>query len=234
MISRDAREILRLPESFTFAELKTAFRAKSFFAHPDAGGSDEAFRLLVEAFDLLKGSARIGGDKETVEGRPLSELGQGYPLTESAKTCELCEGRGYRIFHRRKRQMLQCDKCGGTGLNRYPCRKCEGEGSYVNSKGKRRKCSWCEGSGWFYPSAVAEAGVKESTVPFIPGTKNRGRICFACDGTGEVEGWVVREDEEEEYYAVCERCNGVGETKLFNPVIPRGLFAQLDKAVQKP
>jgi DnaJ-class molecular chaperone len=232
LTSEEAREVLGVSvEVFTVAQLKSAFRRQSFLVHPDTGGNEESFQRLVQAFEVLKGSAKIVGGKETVEGRPLSELGKGYPLTQSAKTCDLCEGRGYRVFHRKKRQTIKCDKCGGTGLNRYPCRKCDGEGTYVNSQGKKRRCSWCGGSGWFYPPA-SETDAQGSTAPLIPGTKKQGRICFDCDGTGKVEGWEI--DGEEEYYAVCERCNGIGETQMFNPVLPRGFLSQLDKKARTP
>lgn len=43
-------DVLGVPRSATLAELKAAFRARALTAHPDHGGSDEAFRALVRAF----------------------------------------------------------------------------------------------------------------------------------------------------------------------------------------
>lgn len=55
--SNAARSIwttLGVDAKVTAAELKRAFRLRSLEAHPDRGGSDQAFRELVEAYDEAK------------------------------------------------------------------------------------------------------------------------------------------------------------------------------------
>lgn len=47
-----------------FAALKKAFRAAMFKSHPDYGGSNEAARDTMEAFEVLRHKfPRIGGEK---------------------------------------------------------------------------------------------------------------------------------------------------------------------------
>ena len=49
----EARALLGLPEDHTRADILRAFRKAAFKAHPDAGGSAELFRRVVEARDRL-------------------------------------------------------------------------------------------------------------------------------------------------------------------------------------
>jgi hypothetical protein len=49
----EARALLRLPEDHNRADILRAFRKAAFKAHPDAGGSAELFRRVVEARDRL-------------------------------------------------------------------------------------------------------------------------------------------------------------------------------------
>jgi hypothetical protein len=49
----DAVELLGVPGDYTKADVLSAFRRKAKAAHPDAGGTAEMFRKLVEARDRL-------------------------------------------------------------------------------------------------------------------------------------------------------------------------------------
>lgn len=225
---------LGLNGGFTAVELKKAFRARSFICHPDAGGSSEEFHKLQEAYRTLEPWAKAEeGIKEqaTVDGTALSELGQGYPLTESARPCEDCDGHGYREMHEPSGHIeAECDVCGGTGLVRHPCNRCGGTGQYKNPKtGKvAGECYNCKGSGWFYPYRKKRLGRRTFEtfwsafhVKYIPGTTKIGQNCKECLGTGTREVPTG----ERTFYVRCSTCGGVGEVKMWNPVLPRGLFA---------
>ncbi len=54
MTLRMAREVLGVSSLSTPAEVRTAFREAAKRAHPDAGGSDGAFRQVVEAYRRLR------------------------------------------------------------------------------------------------------------------------------------------------------------------------------------
>ncbi len=51
----DPHDVLGLSPGFTQDELKAAYRAAAKRTHPDLGGSDEKFRHVQEAYDILRG-----------------------------------------------------------------------------------------------------------------------------------------------------------------------------------
>ena len=230
-----ARELLMKEEVFSLRELKTAFRNKAMVEHPDHGGDAERFIHFQDAFELLKDFATEGGrvkaGTETEDGTLLSTLGNGYPLTVSAKTCEVCEGRGYNSFPRtNENKEVACPDCQGTGAFSYACRGCWGTGSNTSPRDGKviGKCNMCGGSGRFYPPYK---GPRVSRITWIPvykditlsnGQKIRANACSQCESTGRI--WVTVRGTER-FYAKCNICSGVGEVKIYNPVIPRGLFA---------
>jgi len=233
MTEQEARNLLEIGDAFTPQDLKTAFRKASMTKHPDIGGSQEDFIALMGAFDLLKPLASATGAATgelkkitTVDGRPLSELGKGYPITISARTCDSCNGLGYREFHEQRSVMATCKRCGGCGMVRYPCKRCGGDGKYKHPRSGKvvGECHRCKGSGWFYPEDKRRHrgtfGVFERVV-YIPGTDRPARKCGACNGLGR--SWQEI-DQGGALYAECMKCHGVGEIKMGNPVIPRGYF----------
>lgn len=54
MTRREALKVLGLPQQFDEKQLKSAYRSRSMVAHPDKGGSAEAFLRVSEAYDLLR------------------------------------------------------------------------------------------------------------------------------------------------------------------------------------
>ncbi len=50
------------------AEIRQAYRAKALTAHPDKGGSEEAFKALGEAYAVLKDAMRrVAHDAEMAD-----------------------------------------------------------------------------------------------------------------------------------------------------------------------
>jgi DnaJ-class molecular chaperone len=217
-----AKELLGLA-AFTLAELKAAFRKLSFKHHPDVGGKPEKFRELTEAFETLKSRTTIA--EEIKEGRLhdgtlITELGKGFPITESAKTCDACDGKGYSVSREKDIGLVECPDCQGTRVRHYPCRACNGSGRYQN----RVDCRLCKGSGKFYPKSKGY-GAWPFWIPqaYIPGTVYVGLPCKKCGGEGSLNQPIATERIN---YVRCWECHGVGEIKMWNPVIPRGLFAK--------
>lgn len=234
MDSSEARQVLNIEGDFSAIELKKAFRTCSFICHPDAGGSVDEFQRLQDAHKVLQpqASEREGiQGLSTVEGRAFSDLGHGYPLTESARPCDDCDGHGYRKMHEPTgHEEAECGDCGGTGLMRYACNRCRGTGDYKHpGTGKVvGECYGCKGTGWFYPERKRDAhkgfGFDSFwgafNVKYIPGTRKIGQNCKKCLGTGIVDTPIG----ERTFYIVCPACDGVGEIKMWNAVLPRGLF----------
>lgn len=211
------------------------YRKLSFKFHPDHGGDADDFKKLTDAFKLLakvfKDIGVAGSDDiVTICGRQLSDLGKGYPITESACTCDECDGMGYRKYSGLKEgtgEYRSCEECGGDGVMSHPCKKCGGTGRYIHPRSGKDigECYRCKGSGKFYPFSKKRFDEKHyfhvfmfNEDPYIPGTRNRGIRCPACSGAKEVE---IKTDGKP-FFRVCEKCDGIGEVKMWNPVIPRG------------
>jgi len=231
MKTAQAMEILGIDPDVRFSaiELKTSFRRMSLIKHPDAGGSVDEFNELQEAYEVLKGAVVEEGkmsETRVVDGTLLSELGRGYPLSVSARLCEDCEGRGYREFESVQRtEWRPCSECEGSGLLSYPCNRCGGTGRYKHPRTGKDvgECFGCKGSGKFYPKSKSYRDGWFLRVPrYIPRTKAIGVPCKVCGGKGESPVAV----KTEKLLARCVGCSGIGEIKIWNPVIPRGFLAK--------
>lgn len=234
----EAKAKLGLEETFTFGQLKKAYRVFAMFMHPDRGGTEENFNEIQTAFDLLQNHCSDSEDREksevTIGGKPLSEFGNGYPITESAKICDNCEGRGYKEFKESTNMIsVNCPDCKGDGAFWVPCKKCGGDGKY----GSRGTCFLCNGTGKFYPPYKQSSfnrgnpffGFMDSVMPMSRSIKTKDGVkwikvnrCKHCTGHGIVD--MPNPDKFHKYYLACDDCGGVGEVKMWNPVIPRGLM----------
>lgn len=229
-----ARELLDLPGEFSFADLKRSFRKQCFFAHPDQGGSSELFGRLQDAFYALKFKAFVPEEMahKTIQGDFLSDLGKGLPLTVSAKDCDICKGKGYTSYHKvtygydDDDYAVTCSSCSGRGVFSYPCRACKGEGKLPNPKTGKLiiECPSCEGSGRFYPEVKKGEFIYNVAFKTIKGKRRKIYKCKTCKGWGEVLGKKKEIKDEKFTYSTCDYCGGVGEIRIYNPVIPRGLF----------
>lgn len=238
-----ARDLIPgLNGEFTLKELIKAYRRQSFVVHPDHGGTAEEFSILQDAFDFLKPQAVHELGKEvyelqTIDGTPLAELGQGLPITVSAKECEFCEGKGYKVFYNYT-QDVTCPACEGEGTFWLPCKKCNGTGDYRHPKTNKviGECNLCGGNGRFYPRFRRQNvdprdvwswmifGRPEFVV--LPNGQRRAvNACKECRGHGSVK----KERKDKPTYIRCDQCEGTGEIKIYNPVIPRGFLVGVKK-----
>ena len=239
MITAEARKLIGIDaDAYTLPQLKKAFRTQSFIHHPDHGGTEESFQKLHEAYEaLLQGSVSAAGphvpiETETIEGNPLADLGKGYPLTESAITCDICHEAGFKAFHDRVSKEKTCSMCRGTGAFSYPCGGCRGTGKNTNPQTGLpvADCIACGGVGRYYPPSKDNSRhggftVKHITLP--DGTPVRANKCNTCRGSGTVS--YLADLDEVSCYTRCRKCEGRGEVKIYNPVLPRGLFAVGEK-----
>lgn len=221
-----------LKTGYSMQELKSAFRRVAANTHPDVGGDREEFERAMSFFNVLSAHCTnsdgmiVEGDK-TIEGHCLTDLGKGYAITESAKTCEACKGKGYTSFRKEWDQKYQaCDACNGTGLFSYPCKKCGGSGEYSRNGKVAGECNLCHGSGRFYPENKRPSRRFHDAFRYIPGTMKLGITCKKCNGHGKL--WVPVMSNKL-FHTICRQCDGVGEVKIFNPVLPRGLFVAMSK-----
>lgn len=67
-----ARVLLGVPAAASAAEIKTAFRNEARRAHPDGGGCETAFRLLVTARDVALGEVSCRSTDPKTDPQPFS------------------------------------------------------------------------------------------------------------------------------------------------------------------
>lgn len=193
-----AQKILGVTLPIAALPLKAAFRRKALTAHPDQGGYHEAFLELTEAYNTIKNS-EFCFDVGNREAR----CEDGTPLRDLGKGFPITEAA-------------------------VPCNSCQGRGYHMHGK---KDCEHCDGQGTFdkrYKPCPACMGISSVTFFGIYCRKCRGRgkviwqqlhrpiTCRFCEGSGSVEN----------YYNRCRDCKGVGETKMWNPVLHRGLLAR--------
>jgi DnaJ-class molecular chaperone len=185
---------LRFP--MTMETLKVAYRASARKSHPDAGGNSEKFRKVQEAYEYLCDLNEFADEDGKVVGPATTRDGRALH--------DLGRGLGPTKNGR------PCDDCRGVGYHTIrdirawdrcncavDCYRCTGTGRIADKRGGPfglfgRDCPACFGSG---------LGV----------LKNHKR----CRGTGKIARG------ESVSYSACTKCNGCGETEMFNPVFPK-------------
>lgn len=227
-----AMSVLGLDEEFTQRDLRKAYRIMSMQFHPDRGGTSEQFETLTKAYGALKSRALKDGvksDEQTVEGVPIEELGKGYPLTVSAVECDVCKGKGWKGYAEIKEVEVVCPKCCGEGTHWYECENCGGTGDYItpHTNTITGRCYKCDGTGRFYPkyrrNTLFDRFFKVVMIKDKPIQVN---ICLNCNGTGKTK---VKKRLDNAMKCKCQECDGIGEVKIYNPVLPRGYLIGKEK-----
>lgn len=217
-VAKFAQEVFCLELPLGLEELKKAYRKASKKLHPDVeGGDEEAFKAMRSAYDFIAGlygnmpgifrqkSEESGSSFTTVtkEGIPLSELGLGLGPTTNGRDCDICGHNGYTTHH--GKHYVVCQACNEQGMvpKKFCCRACNGSGKFTQQRTQRVvNCRKCNGTGIF-------------THPFS------SNPCPVCFGTKTL--WS--EDTRRVFYNRCWKCEGTGEIKIFNPMLPKGALA---------
>lgn len=205
-----AANVFGLSLPICLPEFKKAYRIAAKTLHPDNGktGNAEAFLEIQWAYEHLSKTPEAfeGAPPSTittVDGTPLSELGKGLGPTTNGRICPECDGNGYESVEGFGSWKV-CDRCiGGRVPRSFTCRPCNGTGKFTQKNSRRIvNCRVCRGTGLFNHPTL---------------TMN----CPDCDGTA-----TVRIPGQNVSYHTCWKCRGVGEIKIFNPVIPKGALSK--------
>lgn len=108
---------LGLPPSATKEEVRTAYKALVKRTHPDVpGGGADAFRRIVEAFEVLTRGTKILSTSRTAFDAYIAQRARAmrreFMATGAAERCSACGGFGVTtegIYSRK------CGACGGRG-----------------------------------------------------------------------------------------------------------------------
>jgi len=211
-------------KEFSDEDLKYAYRVYSRRTHPDLNPNDPnataKFKEVAEAYETLKGKAKLASKiGRTEEGDLISDLGKGLGPTVNGKDCEDCKGKGYTTeeTHGRKR----CPTCNpGWGWYNPPCRRCNGTGRFRVNGVDRGVCNGCGGTGKYskqLPCPTCNPKGKSDR----PNYRDPYAMLFGMlDDLGYVQ------TTESVSYHTCTGCKGTGETKMFNPVLRKGLLGR--------
>ena len=234
---KDYYEVLGVPRSATPDEIKKAFRKLARKHHPDAGGSEERFKELNEAYEVLSDEEKrsqydqfgqyFGGSVPPGAGGPggpfpggggfqwsnvdLGDFGGGGGNLGDLFGSMFGGGMGGQAAQNRARR--------GADLSYDMTISFEDALQGTSTKidvERTEKCPTCKGSG-------AKPGTSPTTCPACNGTGHTAqaagpfsfsRPCPRCGGTGKV------------IESPCSTCKGRGEvrrTKPFTVNIPAGV-----------
>jgi molecular chaperone DnaJ len=213
-------DILGIEKSATQEEVKKAFRKKAMESHPDKGGSEEKFREVSEAYDVLSDdqkrnqydtTGRVGGGQQFG--------GHGFNMEDIFSQFGDFFGNPFRQQRQRRggdlRVQLTVDLLdvmnGGSKKIKYKrqntCNPCSGRGGT-----EVKRCLACNGSG--------ERVVSQQT-PF--GNIQHSTPCNECNATGQKIG------------NKCSTCKGEG-TQLTEETVdinlPKGVANGMNLSMQ--
>lgn len=184
MNTENLYDILGVKENATQEDIKKIYRKLAKENHPDAGGSEEKFKKISQAYDTL-GDENKRKDYDQSKNNPFGQgfnfgdafnsmFNQRRPSQKPVHTSNISipigvitsyNGGKQNITYRRQNK---CEPCNGTGGDKINCRVCNGSGVVVRQVGTgmfvqimQTACESCSGRGFHF---------KE--------------MCYSCNGNG--------------------------------------------------
>ncbi len=200
----------KLSVPFSLENLTSCFRKACKKCHPDLGGDAEIFKVISSLYShVLENKLRFSylfTDHITViglvttQGDLLDDLGKGLGQMVNGSKCASCDHKGYT--ENCAQAWSKCISCEGRGriIYKQNCLSCSGSGKFTQARSRRIvNCLTCHGSGFTNRPGI--------------------NLCFKCWGSGELpsKGMIVS-------YNTCYACKGSGETRMFNPVLRKGVL----------
>jgi molecular chaperone DnaJ len=195
--------ILGVEENSTQEEIKKAYRKKAVEHHPDKGGSEEEFKKISEAYDML-GDEQKRKQYDNQKNNPFAGFGGGggNPFEDFF---------GNQFYRQRKRvvpdkvieitvgvlESYNANEKTITYQRKHPCNTCNGGG------GDKTKCNSCNGVGY--------SEIKIGTGIFVQIVR---QPCALCKGNGFM------------YKTRCTTCNGettVNSMETITIKLPHGI-----------
>jgi len=167
MTRHEALTILELREDATENDIKKAYKKQSKTAHPDVGGSKEAFQKISDAYNTLT----KGEDEQPTMEEFIRRSGFGFSGFNNFRheqqhiptlNLTLEEAFNGGVINRNVPSLKTCTQCNGAGRTGSPCTECNGSGQKMSRNGnmlfsqtchrcggfgKVDKCPTCNGSG---------------------------------------------------------------------------------------
>lgn len=165
-------DILGVNENSTQEEIKKAYRKLAVEHHPDKGGSEDKFKKVSEAYQILSNNDKkvkydeqrnnpFGGAFNPYQGFYGSQFHTSRKRTVPDKIIEVVVGAvdsylsGDKIITYNRE--TKCNDCNGSGGDKTTCMVCNGQGFYIHKVGNglfsqifQQVCNNCRGSGFQY------------------------------------------------------------------------------------
>ena len=162
-------DVLGVKENATQDEIKKQYRKLAKENHPDAGGKEETFKKISQAYDVLgdenkrrdydqrKNNPFGGGNDLNDMFNSMFNRSQQRPVHVSNITVNIGVLNSYKggkqsLTYRRQNK---CEPCNGTGGDRVSCRTCNGSGIVMKQFGNgmfvqviQTACETCSGKGF--------------------------------------------------------------------------------------
>ena len=201
-------KILNVEFPFTMKALRNAYWRRSKETHPDAGGSNEAFRKSQEAYEFLQPYCSEELSQKEIEDIEWKrrKVEEEFPF-KNFVDCDRCNGKGKWVEEapdfRYKEETIICQRCHGTGVYTNQCRVCNGTGKFKQHNGRIVDCIRCNGSGFY-----------------------KVGNCFTCHGEGFLHIETLENHGRKKVYHVCHVCDGTGKIEIWNPVLKKGVVSK--------
>jgi len=184
-------QILGVNENATQDEIKKSYRKLALEHHPDKGGSEEEFKKISTAYDVL-GNEQKRKDYDNQKNNPFGNFGNGGGFNPFEDFFG-----GNPFFQQRKRtapdkiinlnvgvidsylssdvrvnytRNVECNTCNGKGGTKKTCDHCRGEGYFTIKNGTglfvqviRQICGSCKGDGFTYLNTCSTCNGQTST-----------------------------------------------------------------------
>lgn len=175
MNTEDYYQVLGVEENSTQDEIKKAYRKLAVQYHPDKGGSEEQFKKISEAYNIL-GDENKRSQYDNQKRNPFGNFNGGFnPFDDffgsvrhetsrrgvpdkiidiDISVIESYNGVEKTVTYQQKHK---CDTCNGQGGDKTTCNNCQGHGVITQQIGTglfvqiiRSTCSQCNGKGFRY------------------------------------------------------------------------------------
>lgn len=180
-MTEDLYEILGINKTSTKAEIKKAYRSKAKVHHPDKGGSDEMFKKVSYAYDVLSDdNKRSRYDSMGHDGLKVNQGGGGHPSGFDAEFIK-------NFFRDQQQQQQQSRFSIKVKLNITVEEAFLGV-TKTFQYDRQAKCEPCKGRGGSNP-----------------------RTCTNCSGSGKHITIIQTAHGHMQQISDCQVCAGVGE-----------------------
>lgn len=189
MSSQNYYEILGVDEKATQQDIKKAYKKLAMEHHPDKGGSEEKFKSISQAYEIL-GDESKRAQYDNQRNNPFSTFGGGFnPFEDLFQRNDFFNQRRKVVPDRvieveigvvesylgvekfvEYNKLTTCESCNGEGGEKTICNSCHGTGRIIRTMGTgmfiqriQTTCDRCSGNGFVYSKTCQTCSGRTNT-----------------------------------------------------------------------